>query len=68
MMINLMKSRYDNSHDSTLIFLSDGNKLSVFEYLKPNKSFNEIYIFRINKPNEKIVAIEVLEEEQLIML
>lgn len=58
-----MKVRYDVSIDSTLIFISDGNKLSIFEFIRSNKTFSEIYNLKMIKPEDKIVGIEVLDKE-----
>ncbi|KAL4449825.1 hypothetical protein ABPG74_008198 [Tetrahymena malaccensis] len=68
LVINTVKQRYQDSDDSILIFLGDESQFFIYEYNIPIKSLVSVQEFSISSPETKIVAIEVLQDEQLTIM
>ncbi|KAL4501593.1 hypothetical protein ABPG72_018644 [Tetrahymena utriculariae] len=66
--INTIKQRYQDSDDSILLFLGDENKFYIYEYKISVKSLVLVQESTSTSPDSKIVAMEVLQDEQLVIM
>ncbi|EAS06214.2 transmembrane protein, putative (macronuclear) [Tetrahymena thermophila SB210] len=66
--INTIKQRYQDQNDSILLFFGNESKFFIYEYKISVKSLILVQEFTISSSDSKIVAIEVLQNEQLVVM